>query len=65
MEGSELVIATLPGRSGLYMGFQEGGTWRSIARFTRGEESAEEFMAWARRSGIRTEDDRKGKTDGA
>lgn len=56
---AELIIARLPGRTGLYLGFQEGTAWRSVARFSRGEESAEEFMAWARQSGIRCEDDRK------
>lgn len=59
MAAHELVIARLPGRTGLYLGFQDGGVWRSVARFSHGEESAEEFMAWARRSGIRCEDDRK------
>lgn len=56
MERHELVIASLPGRTGLYLGFTEGTTWRSVARFTRGKESAKEFMEWARRAGIKVEE---------
>lgn len=47
----ELVISTLPGRTGLYLCKQEGTHVRPIARFTRGEESAKEFVDWAVRAG--------------
>jgi hypothetical protein len=56
---AELIIAKIPGRTGLYLGYVEGTTWVSVARFSRGDESAAQFMAWARQSGIRCEDDRK------
>lgn len=49
--GDELVISTLPGRRGLYLCVQEGSTIRPLARFTRGGESAKEFVAWAVRAG--------------
>jgi len=47
----ELVISKLPGRSGLYLCKQEGDGVRAIARFMRGEKSAEEFIAWAVKAG--------------
>jgi len=47
----ELVISKLPGRSGLYLCKQEEGRVRAIARFMRGAESAEEFIAWAVKAG--------------
>lgn len=47
----ELLISKLPGRIGLYLCKQEGNTVRPIARFTRGEESAKEFVDWAVRAG--------------
>lgn len=59
----ELVISTLPNRSGLYLGVQEGNTVRPIARFTRGEESAKEFVAWAVHAGA-TYTDMTGKEKG-
>lgn len=55
----ELVIASIPGRTGLYLGVMRNGAWHSIARFTRGEESAKEFTNWARDAGIRVEDDKE------
>lgn len=51
MAAEELVISTLPNRSGLYLCKQEGNRVRPIARFTRGEESAKEFVAWAVKAG--------------
>ena len=57
--GSELLIATIPGRTGLYLGYQVNGAWRSIARFSRGQESADEFVSWAQKAGIKFEDTRK------
>lgn len=56
----ELVISSMPNRSGLYLCVQEGTTVRPIARFTRGEESAKEFVEWAVRAGA-TYTDMKGK----
>lgn len=47
----ELVISTIPNRSGLYLCKREGTRVRPIARFSRGEESAREFVAWAVRAG--------------
>ncbi len=49
----DLVISTLPGRTGLYLCKRERGGVRPIARFTRGEESAKEFVAWAVRAGAK------------
>lgn len=57
MAASELLITKLPGRTGLFLAFHEGVNLKVIARFSRGAESAEEFMAWAQRSGIRCERD--------
>ena len=53
----EMLISKLPNRSGLYLGYEENGTWHTIARFTRGEESAKRFLDWARKAGIRCEGD--------
>jgi len=61
MAAHELVITTLPNRSGMYLAVQEDGAVRTLARFTRGEESAQEFVAWCVRAGIKYEDTRKGK----
>lgn len=55
---NELVITTLPNRSGMYLAVQEGTVIRTIARFTRGEESAKEFVDWCVAAGIRYEDTR-------
>lgn len=55
--GDELLITTVPGRTGLYLAFQEGTRVTAIARFSRGEESAKQFVAWAKRTGIRCEGD--------
>jgi hypothetical protein len=55
----ELLIARLPGRTGLYLGFHEGTTWTTVARFTRGEESAKQFVEWAKKAGINYEDTAK------
>lgn len=52
----ELVISKLPNRSGLYLCKQEGGRIRPIARFTRGEESAQEFVDWAVKAGAKYTD---------
>lgn len=60
----ELVIATLPNRTGLYLCKQEGSVIRPLARFTRGQESANEFVSWAVASGIIYEDARKEVPDG-
>lgn len=57
MAASELLITKIPGRSGLFLAFKDGADLHTIARFSRGAESAEEFMAWAQRSGIRCERD--------
>jgi hypothetical protein len=55
---SELLITTVPGRTGLYLAFREDDNFvRPIARFSRGAESAEQFMSWAERAGIRCERD--------
>lgn len=51
MAAHELVISTLPGRTGLYLCKQEEERVRPIARFTRGEESAQEFVDWAVQAG--------------
>jgi hypothetical protein len=50
MARHELVISALPNRTGLYLCTQEGSSIRPIARFTRGEESAQEFVDWAVRA---------------
>ena len=56
---SELVITSLPGRTGMYLAVQDApNAIRPIARFTRGEESAKEFVAWCVKAGIRYEDTR-------
>jgi hypothetical protein len=55
----ELVISTVPNRSGLYLCKQEGTTVRPIARFTRGEESAKEFVEWCVKAGIEYKDVRE------
>jgi hypothetical protein len=60
----ELVIATLPNRTGLYLCKQEGPVIRPLARFVRGPESAEEFVSWAVKAGIIYEDARKEIPDG-
>lgn len=52
MAEHELVISSLPNRSGLYLCTQEKGTVRPIARFTRGEESAQIFVDWAVKAGV-------------
>lgn len=59
----ELIISTLANRSGLYLCKQEGSIIRPIARFTRGEESAKEFVEWAVRAGA-TYTDMTGKREG-
>jgi hypothetical protein len=56
----ELIISTLPNRSGLYLCKQEGNAVRPIARFTRGEESAKEFVDWAVRAGATYTDLKEG-----
>ncbi len=48
----QLLITTVPGRTGLYLAFREGVRVRPIARFSRGAESAEEFMTWAIQAGV-------------
>ncbi len=65
MAEHELLIARLPGRTGLYLGYTRGTEWRTLARFTRGEESAAEFVEWARRAGIRYERQREEEPGGA
>lgn len=61
---SELVIAKLPGRTGTFLCVQEGNAVRPIARFTKGEESAKEFVDWCIMAGIKYEDTRKGSMVG-
>lgn len=56
---SELVITSLPNRSGMYLAVQEGNAIRPLARFTRGEESAKEFVDWCVKAGIKYEDTRE------
>lgn len=51
MTRHELVISSLPHRTGLYLCTQEGGVITPIARFTRGEESAQVFIDWAVKAG--------------
>lgn len=51
MARSELLIARLPGRTGLYLGFSVGSRWTTLARF-QSEEKAEQFKDWARGAGI-------------
>lgn len=53
----ELLITSIPGRTGLYLAFREGARVTTVARFSRGEESARQFVAWAKRTGIRCEGD--------
>ena len=57
MASSELLITSIPGRTGLYLAFREGALLRTVARFSRGAESAEQFMSWAEQAGIRCERD--------
>src|SRR5688500_4330678 len=52
----DLVISTVPNRSGLYLCKQEGAAVRPLARFTRGEESVKEFVEWCVAAGIYYED---------
>lgn len=55
----ELLVTTMPGRSGLYLAVQDApNVIRPIARFMKGEESAKEFVAWCVKAGIRYEDTR-------
>jgi hypothetical protein len=62
MARRELLIAKLPDRSGLYLGYEDAdGVWNSVARFTRGAESAKVLVDWAKQAGIRYEE---GGTDG-
>lgn len=56
MADNEILISGVPGRTGLYLGLKINGAWHSIARFTRGEESAKEFTDWARKAGIKIEE---------
>ena len=58
---NELVISSLPNRSGLYLCTQEGSRIVPVARFTHGEASAKIFVAWAVKAGARYE----GKGDAA
>ena len=52
MAARDLVIARLPGRTGLYLCVQKESGIRPIARFTRGDDSAKEFVDWAVSAGI-------------
>lgn len=57
---SELVITSLPGRTGMYLAVQDApNVIRPIARFTKGEASAKEFVDWCVKAGINYEDTRK------
>jgi hypothetical protein len=56
---SELVITKLPGRTGMFLAVQDGTVIRTIARFTRGEESAKEFVDWCVKAGINYENTRE------
>lgn len=51
MPKHEMVISKLPGRNGLYLCKEEGSRVRPIARFMKGEESAQEFIDWAVQAG--------------
>lgn len=64
MSRHELVISSLPNRSGLYLCVQEGTSVRPLARFSRGEESAKEFVAWCVKAGIKYEDPRGSSCQG-
>lgn len=65
MARRELLIAKLPDRSGLYLGYEDAAGWHSIARFTRGAESAKELVHWAKQAGIRYEEgDHNGERPG-
>lgn len=59
MPKRDLVITTIPGRTGLYLAVQEGSTITTLARFTKGQESANEFVDWCVKAGIKYEDARK------
>ena len=60
MAKHELVISKLPGRTGLYLCVQEGVNLTTIARFTKGEESAQIFIDWAVKAGAEYTDAKKG-----
>jgi hypothetical protein len=51
----DLVVTKLPGRSGLYLAIQNGATIETIARFTKGAESATKFVDWCVQAGIKYE----------
>lgn len=59
MPKRDLVITTIPGRIGLYLSIQEGSKITTLARFTKGQESANEFVDWCVKAGIKYEDMRK------
>jgi len=56
----ELLIAKLPDRSGLYLGYEDADGWHSIARFTEGAKSAKVLVDWAKQAGIRYEEGEQG-----
>lgn len=56
---ADLVIISLPGRTGKYLAVQDGASTETIARFTRGEESAQKFVDWCVKAGINYEDTRR------
>jgi len=55
MAARELLIAKLPDRSGLYLGYEDADGWHSIARFTEGAKSAKVLVDWAKQVGVRYE----------
>lgn len=62
----ELVITKVPNRSGLFLGVTERGVFKSIARFTHGEQSAEAFVEIMKSVGFKFIDDReREEPDGA
>lgn len=62
---AELIITKIPGRNGLYLVLQDGASIEALARFSRGARSAEKFVDWCVKAGIRYEDTRgKENSDG-
>lgn len=48
---SDLVVTTLPNRKGKFLAIQDGGTIRTIARFSY-DGADQEFIAWAVAAGL-------------
>lgn len=56
---ADLIVTTVPGRTGLYLALQDGTSIETLARFSRGARSAEKFVDWCVKAGIRYEDTRE------